>query len=138
MGFYQKFNKSQVKSSLFNIKEAKMYFKVALLFIFSIIISGCSFINKPTPKNSIVENNVTEQIEDNSTIIVVPKSKVIATKKNKYNLKPEPFSLESNEDDPELLGPQTTLDNGLSKAESEEKDLDNEPKKPIKNTKEKI
>ena len=121
---------------LFNLKEVKMYFRVVLLFIFSIIISGCSFTNKPTPKNPLVENNVTKPIEDNSTIIAVPESKVV-TKKNKYNLKPEPFSLESNEDDPELLGPQSTLDGGLTKVKNEEdevENLDKEPKKPIKST----
>ena len=29
---------------------------------------------------------------------------------SKYNLKPEPYSIHSNEQDPELLGPQTTIE----------------------------
>jgi len=110
-----------------------MYFKVALLFIFSIVISGCSFTSMLKPKAPKVENNVTKPIDDNSTIIPLDNSKVVE-KSNKYNLKPEPFSLESNEDDPELLGPQTTLEGGLSKLEKEE-DTQEESKKPIKNAK---
>jgi spore germination protein YaaH len=34
-------------------------------------------------------------------------------KKKKTTLKPEPFSLESHQNDPELLGPQSTLDEPL-------------------------
>ena len=45
-------------------------------------------------------------------------SKVKKKKEDKYSLKPEPFSIESNQDDPELLGPQTTLDTPLSKKEN--------------------
>jgi hypothetical protein len=107
-----------------------MYFKVALLFLFGIIISGCSFTNKPTPKPQVVENNATQQpIEDNTTIIPIEKPKKVLKKRDKYNLKPEPFSLESNENDPELLGPQSTL-GGLSKAEEEDSKKSIKSKEP--------
>ena len=112
-----------------------MYFKVALLFIFSILISGCSFNSMLRPKAPKVENNATQQpVEDNTTIITLEEPKIVEKKKDKYNLKPEPFSLESNEDDPELLGPQSTLDGGLSKTKDDEiKEKEN--KKPIKSAK---
>ena len=57
-----------------------------------------------------VENNVT--VESNVTAPVEHIEKV-STVEKKYKLKPEPFSLESKEQDPELLGPQTTIDRGL-------------------------
>jgi hypothetical protein len=34
-----------------------------------------------------------------------------------YSLKPEPYSLESNENDPELLGPQSTIKRSLASSE---------------------
>ena len=43
-------------------------------------------------------------------------------KPTKTKLKPEPFSLESNEEDPELLGPQSTIDNPLSRDEERSKE----------------
>jgi len=103
-----------------------MYSKVALLIIVTLIFSGCSTTNKPTPKAPTNEQNITQiVVEDNSTVISIdntPPKKVRKKRvtKDKYNLKPEPFSLESNEDDPELLGPQTTLDRGLEREEVEE------------------
>ena len=51
-----------------------------------------------------------------STTKVPPR--VVKTKPKKTYLKPEPFSLESGKSDPELLGPQTTLDAPLSKEET--------------------
>jgi len=92
-----------------------MYFKVALIFIISIFISGCSFTKMLRPKAPATkENNTTKAMEDNSTIIPLTDNKIVETK-DKYNLKPEPFSLESNEDDPELLGPQSTIKDRLTK-----------------------
>ena len=47
----------------------------------------------------------------------IKKRRVAKNKTNK--LKPEPFSIKSNQKDPELLGPQTTLKNNpISKVES--------------------
>jgi hypothetical protein len=37
-----------------------------------------------------------------------------STIERNYSLKPEPYSLDSNENDPELLGPQSTLEKPLS------------------------
>ena len=37
-----------------------------------------------------------------------------------YSLKPEPYSLESNEHDPELLGPQSTIKRSLTRSEMAE------------------
>jgi hypothetical protein len=106
-----------------------MYFKVAFIFIVAAFFSGCSFTNALKPKAPNVENNFTAIADDNSTIIPLEESKIEEKKQNKYNLKPEPFSLENNEEDPELLGPQTTLTRGLEKDENEPK----ESKKTTKN-----
>ena len=105
-----------------------MYFKVALLTLIALIVSGCSAANSPKPKaNNQAEENITvvEEIaptpeKETSTEIIIPvkESKVVeksSKARDKYNLKPEPFSLDSNEDDPELLGPQTTLSNAKEK-----------------------
>ncbi len=109
-----------------------MYFKVAFVTISIFLISGCSvnpFSAKPKkPDTNKLGVKVVEEIETdnttplssvkNSTITPIKKSPIIKhSKKNKTKpyLKPEPFSLESDESDPELLGPQTTLDSPLLK-----------------------
>jgi len=40
----------------------------------------------------------------------VKKSKKRVKKRRAHKIAPEPYSIEKNEADPELLGPQTTLD----------------------------
>jgi len=100
-----------------------MYFKVASIAVLGIFLSGCSATTKPEPKKQNIK--VIEEI-DNSTTTIAPEAKVVNVKKHnstlskkeqKYKLKPEPFSLESKENDPELLGPQTTIDRGLEDKE---------------------
>ena len=112
-----------------------MYFKVALIFVLGIFFSGCSFTNTPKPKEPKLENNITTIIDDNSTIIPIKKNKIIEKKENRYNLKPEPFSLENNENDPELLGPQSTLDRGLEEDEIDNIETKQKNKESIKNAK---
>ena len=88
-----------------------MYFKVASVLFLSVFLSGCSMFSDPKPKKpdvkvvEEVENNVT--VESNTSTYDVQPHRTV---EEKYKLKPEPFSLKSNENDPELLGPQTTID----------------------------
>jgi PBP1b-binding outer membrane lipoprotein LpoB len=100
-----------------------MYFKVALVLTLAFIVSGCA--TSPAPKPKVQQDlNKTVTVEETVVMPIVEDSVKEIKKKpklNKYNLKPEPFSLESNENDPELLGPQSTLNNGLkSKLKDEE------------------
>ena len=97
-----------------------MYFKVASVLLLSLFLSGCSMFSDPKPKKPDVK--VVEEIENNVTAdsnasVAVESSKPARTVEEKYKLKPEPFSLKSNEDDPELLGPQTTIDRGLNRVD---------------------
>ena len=96
-----------------------MYMKVALSAFTLILLSGCvSQKELNTPKK---EQPVVEVVEETTTTITPLKEKATVKEskgsKRAPHLKPEPFSLESNEDDPELLGPQTTLSNPLTKEE---------------------
>ena len=97
-----------------------MYFKVASILLLSLFLSGCSMFSDPKPKKPEVK--VVEDIENNVTVdsdthVAVKSSNPVRTVEEKYKLKPEPFSLKSNEDDPELLGPQTTIDRGLNRVD---------------------
>ncbi len=125
-----------------------MYIRVIIFALFALFISGCSIFSKPKPvKKTLPDVNITKDI--NTTVIVpIKEDKIVVKDKkyNKYNLKPEPFSLESNEDDPELLGPQTTLNRGLDEIEpskpKEDKKIKpivvpNTPKKVINEDKDK-
>ena len=111
-----------------------MYFKVASIAFLGVFLSGCSATAKPEPKKQNIK--VVEEIDNSPTTISpvqtdVVKKKVKAApskKEQKYKLKPEPFSLESNEDDPELLGPQTTIDRGLSNKEDSTEDTNSKSK----------
>ncbi len=115
---------------------------------FTIFFSGCSihrFVgvkkeNKKIVKREIKQNSInvhktkpkiakqyTIKDEEKSDKKVKKKkiytkrnlSKKVAIKRKSHKLKPEPFSIKSNEQDPELLGPQTTLKNNpISKVES--------------------
>lgn len=97
-----------------------MYSKVASIAFLGIFLSGCSATSKPEPKKpevkvvEVIENNVTTITPDPVVEQVRKPVRKKTTQEKKYKLKPEPFSLESNEADPELLGPQTTIDRGLS------------------------
>ncbi len=96
-----------------------MYFKVASVLFLSVFFSGCSIFSHPKPKPKKPDVKVVETIENNVTSDINTSSPVENTEgiravEKKYKLKPEPFSLESNESDPELLGPQTTIDRGLN------------------------
>ncbi|NPA28279.1 MAG: hypothetical protein GXN91_04485 [Epsilonproteobacteria bacterium] len=76
----------------------------------------------PTKKSTPVKNS-TPKVTKKSTSSKSSKSSSSSKKRVKRKpvkkakkpvvLKPEPFSIERNEEDPELLGPQTTLDNPL-------------------------
>jgi len=97
-----------------------MRLKVIGSIALSIFISGCSWTSTPkpsTPKKPDIKVVQEVPAEQNTTVTTVEPTEIKETTKNRYNLKPEPFSLESNEDDPELLGPQTTIDRGLKKEE---------------------
>ena len=111
-----------------------MYFKVASIIAVSLFFSGCSLFSSPNPPKKpdvkVVEE-INATIEDNNiTDYTEPR-----TVEEKYNLKPEPFSLKSNEDDPELLGPQTTIDRGLVKKDKPKTDELKDKPKEKKDTK---
>ena len=106
-----------------------MYLKVAQIAVISLLFSACSNPFSPSPKKPNGKNLGVEVVEEVSeeggattpveveASVAEPKKKKKIKKKgtDKYGLKPEPFSIESNEEDPELLGPQTTLPAPLSK-----------------------
>jgi len=117
-----------------------MYFKVAIFATLALFLSGCATTPAPEPKKpdvkvvEEVENTPTEvkaTVVENSTETVttieeapVKESKKEPAQEKKYKLKPEPFSLGSDEEDPELLGPQTTLDRDLTSDDSESSSSD--------------
>ena len=99
-----------------------MYMKVAASVATIFLLSGCvSQTQLNAPKKGV---NVGEAVEEGSTTIIpLDENATIHESKRKKRpsyLKPEPFSLESNEDDPELLGPQTTLSTPLTREEEED------------------
>ncbi len=117
-----------------------MYFKVASVLFLSVFFSGCSMFSNPKPKKPAVK--VVEEIDNNVSTTMAPKPVVsvekvkkpittLSKEEKKYKLKPEPFSLESNENDPELLGPQTTIDRGLN----DTKESNNDTKNKVKDAK---
>ena len=122
-----------------------MYFKVAGIAVAGIFLSGCTPISKPEPKKpevkvvELVENNVANEVPANA-VEVKEKAKVPERTKEekKYKLKPEPFSLESNEDDPELLGPQSTIDRDTDKPETVEKKSKKAVSRKVKDEKDKF
>ncbi len=61
-----------------------------------------------------------EPIQDGGVVTNEPKKHL--SKAEAYLKTPEPFSLESHEEDPELLGPQTTLKKPLLEKEEEAKE----------------
>ncbi len=99
-----------------------MRYKILSMIILGLLFSACSNKNAPTPKKDLTKDKnitVVTQIEDTTPIITpIEHTKIVEKKRDKYNFKPEPFSLESNENDPELLGPQTTLSNKLKEQEN--------------------
>ena len=108
-----------------------MYFKVASVLFLSVFLSGCSIFSSPSPKPKKANVKVVEEVENNVTVennTSAHDIQTLRTVEEKYKLKPEPFSLKSNENDPELLGPQTTIDRGLNSVE-EPSPLEEESKK---------
>jgi len=123
-----------------------MYFKVALIVGTIVLFSGCSNPFGPKPSNPKNNKNlgveVVEEVSQESratthrqkvkTVQETPvkenskvKTKTKTKSKVKQKLKPEPFSLESNEDDPELLGPQSTLGTPLTRNDETTKEETN-------------
>ncbi len=107
-----------------------MYLKVALVTSISLLFIGCSVTSQPKPKDQNKDGNLTvivptvaEETSEESRVTPIKKDKVVVRDK-KYNLKPEPFSLEGNEDDPELLGPQSTLDKNVDNNDTKSKEND--------------
>ena len=95
-----------------------MYTKVAAIVVGTLFISGCVSQNQLEPTKAEIGTEVgTSAPEANSTVIPLDASVQVEerkpSKKTPPHLKPEPFSLESDESDPELLGPQTTLSEPL-------------------------
>jgi len=99
-----------------------MYFKVAIVSFLALFLSGCSFFSKPKPKPKQPDIKVVETVDNNTTNVQPNKVMVEESPavEKKYKLKPEPFSLNSNEQDPELLGPQTTLNRELPTGEKKD------------------
>jgi len=113
-----------------------MYFKVAIFAILSLFLSGCAITSAPEPKKPDVK--VVEEVDNASELnttdtvttideVPVEESKKEPTEEKKYKLKPEPFSLNSDEEDPELLGPQTTLHRDLTSDDSDSSSTDDTP-----------
>ncbi len=97
-----------------------MYLKAFLLLSATFLINGCVSEKELTPSSpnanlGQVSNNVVTPLDSNVTIEETDRE-FTEHKRPKY-LKPEPYSLESNQDDPELLGPQTTLSRPLQREE---------------------
>ena len=117
---------------------AIMYKKIIMIAILAIFVTGCSNpfssvkpkepskklpvkvvesiepqkIYTPTPQQSITIEDDTIKTKDYSKKTKSkPKSKSKSKSKSKF--KPEPFSVESNQEDPELLGGQGTLKSKL-------------------------
>ena len=99
----------------------------------------------PKPKNPDVK--VVEEVENNVTAesnTSAYDTQEVRTVEEKYKLKPEPFSLKSNEEDPELLGPQTTIDRSLNTVDEPAPIKDESKKAPkvvdrkVKQTKDKF
>ena len=82
----------------------------------SMIFTGCAPKIPQLPKVQEVNQSKPQKVmwEDTST------------KESNYHLKPEPYSLDSKQKDPELLGPQSTLKQPLDTA-AEEHAEDEEP-----------
>ncbi len=111
--------------------------KIVFISMMSLLFTSCSlFAPKKTPKTVIVltetQNNTTQKEQE------TPAKKTLNSykkplKKKKKPLKPkhthkkskkstyEPYSLEEGNSDPELLGPQTTLEKNPLKKEKETK-----------------
>ena len=116
-----------------------MYFKVAIFAILALFLSGCAMTAAPEPKkvdvkevdNTQVELNATTVSDVTDTITTIDEAPVKVSEKEttekKYKLKPEPFSLNSDEEDPELLGPQTTLKRDLTSDNSDTSDSEDKP-----------
>jgi len=127
-----------------------MYFKVALLITATILISGCSNpFSKAKPKNPKKKPpvEVVEEIEQTPNVIQEADAAIVQQgyeNKKTVIIKPEPFSIESDEEDPELLGPQSTIKDKLKEVDkkleekNKEENLDNAKNKPIKDVKEEI
>lgn len=105
----------------------KISYRESLLFlgIFGLLATGCT-PKIPQPELPKQESNRTKMWQDSSTV------------ESNYKLKPEPYSLDSKQHDPELLGPQSTLkrpleQNNLGSASSSgEEFLPKEPPRPTK------
>ena len=84
-----------------------------------LLLSGCA----PKVQMPTVETNSTEKWQEYHS-----RAGFNPNVDERYNLKPEPYSLASKEKDPELLGPQSTLkDNPLERTDDdiESEDYDN-------------
>jgi hypothetical protein len=115
-----------------------MYFKVALIISGILLFSGCSNpFSSAKPKNPKANSKnlgvkVVEEVSASDTkeqITTLKEDSVKESshrppkpKKIKHKLKPEPFSLESKEEDPELLGPQTTLNTPLARNDEDKEE----------------
>ncbi len=113
----------------------KRIYVVVLISLF--IASGCSTFfseTKPKPKKKKLPVKVVETIEQQPAVVnTVGEAPVVETTettkktkktKNKANpaLKPEPFSVDSGQEDPEVLGGQGTLKEKLEKLKSKKSD----------------
>jgi len=120
-----------------------MHFKVALFVVSAILMSGCgSFFKTAKPKAKEVVKNpngveVVEEVDANSNKNKVVEASAVTTESyeqqtkkktqpKKVVLKPEPFSIESDEEDPELLGPQSTIKDKIKQKEQEAVELKEE------------
>jgi len=114
---------------------ANMYKKILLSTLIAILATGCSTFGgaKPKAPNKKLPVKVVETIEPQKIYTPTPSenvesvttieddkiktknysSKTKTAKKSTPKLKPEPFSVESNQEDPELLGPQGNLKDRL-------------------------
>jgi hypothetical protein len=71
-------------------------------------------IVKETTQSSTATTDSKSSKSNSSSGSKSSKKKKSKAKKDQYGFRPEPFSIEADEHDPELLGPQTTLDQPLA------------------------
>jgi len=111
----------------------KIYF---IVFLSIFLMSGCGNFfefSKPKKPQKKLPVKVVEVIEENPTTVnTVGQSPIIETnektKVKKPALKPEPFSVESGEEDPEVLGGQGILKEKLEKLKAKKSDTNSTKK----------
>jgi len=101
---------------------------LSILTLIALFGSGCATQQSKLPLPEVKKPNISEK-HPNPRYYSAKPSSYYSSKDDNYKIKPEPYSLEKNEQDPELLGPQSTIKRGSKKlAKASEKFLSNKVK----------